>query len=218
MACSRPAGRAVLPTAATARPAGREDGLVSLAARDNSRGSDRPGRCSAGVPAGAGNRSERAYAASTLFCTTWASVASTTSRGWFVCPAAQSRNDDRKPCGTAPILLRAEHRPDPGARVVVPVVHATAHSMTVLIRWRTRRTVAGRSCQTARSASTTSAPSFGCRWAARRGTRSSPSQDREVVVIVYYSAVYGCIRTHRAALALVVWWTRLPKRRAFKTL
>ena len=49
------------------------------------------------------NRSVRRYAASTLFWTTCASAASTTSRGWSVSSAAQSRNDDRNPCGTAAI-------------------------------------------------------------------------------------------------------------------
>ena len=44
------------------------------------------------------NRSDRAYAVSTLFCTTCASAASMTSRGWSVSSAAQSRNEDRKPC------------------------------------------------------------------------------------------------------------------------
>ena len=43
------------------------------------------------------------YAASTLFLTMWASAAATTSRGWSVSSAAQSRKDDRKPCGTAAI-------------------------------------------------------------------------------------------------------------------
>ena len=43
------------------------------------------------------NRSVLRYAASTLFCTTCASAASMTSRGWSVLSAAQSRNDDRNP-------------------------------------------------------------------------------------------------------------------------
>ena len=46
---------------------------------------------------------ERAYAASTLFWTACASAASMTSRGWSVSSAAQSRNEDRKPCATAAI-------------------------------------------------------------------------------------------------------------------
>ena len=55
------------------------------------------------------NKSDRAYAASTLFCTTCTSAASMTSRGWSVCSAAQSRNDDRKPWATAAILFSLEH-------------------------------------------------------------------------------------------------------------
>ncbi len=55
------------------------------------------------------NKSDRAYAASTLFCTTCTSAASMTSRGWSVCSADQSRNDDRKPWATAAILFSLEH-------------------------------------------------------------------------------------------------------------
>ena len=43
------------------------------------------------------------YAVSTLFRTTWASAASTTSRGWSVSSTAQGRKLERKPCGTAAI-------------------------------------------------------------------------------------------------------------------
>ena len=56
------------------------------------------------------------------------------------------------------VLLRAQHRPRCGRRGYLRgTPMATAHSITAAMRWRNRRAVAGRWCQTPRSASSTSA-------------------------------------------------------------
>ena len=64
---------------------------------------DKPGPVTARLSNGAEPRVTRSRR---LLVDTCASAASTPSRGWLVSSAAQSRNDDRKPCATAVIRCR----------------------------------------------------------------------------------------------------------------